>query len=283
MELNLEVVGKVYEGVPFKYNWKTCATYALGIGASADDLEYTWEGAPQFKVVPSFAVCPTFPIIIEALQEIRADFRKLVHGAQTLTFHRAIPKKGILRSTGQITEVQDKGKGAVVIIETQTTDDGGQPLFDTSWSIFCRGQGDFGGERGESPSIPSPVSGADPVLDLTMDTRPEQALLYRLSGDLNPLHVDPELATKAGFEKPILHGLCTYGYAVHAVVKNLCGGDPARLKSFQARFSREVYPGDTLSMQVIPAEGSTEEKRIYRLQVDVGERTVLANGVVEVS
>ena len=161
MELNLDVVGKVYEGAPFKYNWKTCATYALGIGAGPDDLDYTWEGVNDFKVVPSFAVCPTFPIIIEALQEIRADFRKLVHGAQTLKFHGAIPKKGIMKSTGRITEVQDKGKGAVVIIETNTTDDQGNPLFDTSWSIFCRGQGDFGGARGESLPIPEAVEGAE--------------------------------------------------------------------------------------------------------------------------
>jgi acyl dehydratase len=279
MDLNLDFVGQEITPRPYEYDWKTCALYALGIGADTDALDYTWEGVSSFKVVPSFAVIPTQPIVMKALAKANADFRRLVHGAQTVTMHRPIPAEGILQSTGRISEIQDKGKGAVIIIDTQTTDGDGNALFDTSWSIFCRGQGDFGGERGESVPVPEIKEGAVPVLEETYQTVPSQALLYRLSGDLNPLHVDPELATKAGFPAPILHGLCSYGYAMRAAVDAVCDGDPARLKSFTARFSQVVYPGDALSVRILPSE----RENTYRLQVDVGDRTVLSHGVVEIA
>ncbi len=278
MELNLDFVGQEITPRPYEYDWKTCALYALGIGADTNDLDYTWEAVPSFKVVPSFAVIPTQPIVMKALAKVNADFRRLVHGAQTITMHNPIPAEGTLQSTGRITEIQDKGKGAVVIIETQTTDGDGKALFDTSWSIFCRGQGDFGGERGESVTIPEIKEGAPAVLEKTYETVGSQALLYRLSGDLNPLHVDPELATKAGFPAPILHGLCSYGYAARAAIESVCGGDPARLKSFTARFSQVVYPGDALSVTIVPSTVANT----YRLQIDVGDRTVLSHGVIEV-
>ena len=120
-----------------------------------------------------------------------------------------------------MTEIQDKGKGAVVIINTETTDAEGALLFETSWSIFCRGQGDFGGARGENTPIPDVVDGSTALFEKSYGTTTDQALLYRLSGDLNPLHVDPDLASKAGFDAPILHGLCTYGVAMRAVLDGL--------------------------------------------------------------
>lgn len=276
MELDLDAVGKAIEAPPFAYDWKTCATYALGIGAGPDELAYTWEKAPAFKVAPSFAVVPTMPIVMDALARVRADFRTLVHGAQTITQHAPIPKRGTLHSEGRIREVLDKGKGAVVIIETNTRDAEGNALFDTEWSIFCRGQGGFGGSRGESEAAPEAKAGAAPAFEDTLQTAPNQALIYRLSGDLNPLHVDPALATKVGFEGPILHGLCTYGFAVRAVLRHLCDGDPARLASFTARFSQVVYPGDALTVRAVPAT----EDGVYLLEAAVGDRTVLSNGVV---
>jgi len=276
MELDLSVVGEAFEPRPFEYSWQNCATYALGVGES--DLAYTWEGSETFKVVPSFAVVPTMPIVHTALHRIRADYRTLVHGAQLITLHGPIPAKGQLRSVGRVSEVQDKGTGAVVIIDTETHDESGTCLFETSWSIFCRGQGGFGGERGQSAPLPDPVAESAPVIDTSLPTLESQALIYRLSGDHNPLHVDPALATKVGFRAPILHGLCTYGFATRAVVSALCDGEPGRLKSFTARFSREVYPGDTLHLQAIP---STQAGG-YRLQVTVGDRTVLSNGYVEI-
>ncbi len=173
--------------------------------------------------------------------------------------------------------MQDKGKGAVVVIETHTTDGDGNALFDTEWSIFCRGQGGFGGERGESAPLPEARGGAPLAIDTTVQTSPAQALLYRLSGDLNPLHVDPALATKVGFEGPILHGLATYGFAARQIVRDLCGDDPTRLRSFTARFSQVVYPGDALHIRAVPA--TTPDT--WLVEVLVGDRTVLSHGVAE--
>ena len=278
VELDLSIIDRTYEPPPFEYDWKQCATYALGVGAGHQDLKYLWEGSPDFFVLPSFAVLPTMPIVMRALRDIRADFRTLVHGAQTIRTHGLIPREGILRSTGRVSEVQDKGKGAVVIIETETSDDSGRPIVDTKWMIFCRGQGGFGGPRGESSEILKAIDSEKPLFQTTMKTSFEQALLYRLSGDLNPLHVDPALAEKVGFRAPILHGLCTYGFATRAIVEELCGGEPNRFRSFSARFSQEVYPGDSLEIKAF----KTLEKNRFRLSATVGERTVLSNGLVEV-
>lgn len=177
-----------------------------------------------------------------------------------------------------MSEVQDKGKGAVVIIDTQTCDDLGELIVETQWLIFCRGQGGFGGPRGTSSEMPDAIPNHEPVLKATMKTSREQALLYRLNGDLNPLHVDPKLAEKAGFRAPILHGLCTYGFVTRAIVDQLCRGQPERFKSFSARFSREVYPGDNLDVRAY----ATRRSDTFRLSAAVGERTVLSNGLVEV-
>lgn len=281
--MNLDAVDKLYTPPPYTYDWSQCATYALGVGAGSDDLAYTWEGAPTFKVIPSFAVCPTLPIVSEALRDVGADLRTLVHGAQRITVHAAIASEGALHSRGRISAIYDKGKGAVVIVDTETTTAQGTPLFDTRWSIFCRGQGDFGGPRGERHVLPEAIADAAPLLDVTRQTRDDQALLYRLNGDLNPLHVDPATAERAGFRAPILHGLCTYGIATHTIVSQLCGDVPERLRSIQARFSSEVYPGDALRVTVLPTAQTRADLAVHRFTVAVGERVVLTDGVVEIA
>ncbi|MGC6415586.1 MAG: MaoC/PaaZ C-terminal domain-containing protein [Bradymonadia bacterium] len=278
MQLNLDAVGKAIELKPFQYSWKETALYALGLGMGTECLDYTWEGGEGVKVLPSFAVIPTQPVIMKALAQVNANFKTLVHGAQTIKMHAAIAAEGVFHSRGQISEVQDKGKGAVVIIDTETRDASGTLLFETSWSIFCRGQGDFGGSRGESVVIPEQID-EDPIFSVTYETSTSQALIYRLSGDLNPLHVDPELATKVGFKAPILHGLCTYGVATRAALEHLANDQPERLRAFTARFSQVVYPGDALTVR---GYRSTQENT-YRLEVLVGDTTVLSHGVVEVT
>ncbi|MCA9537880.1 MAG: MaoC family dehydratase N-terminal domain-containing protein [Myxococcales bacterium] len=276
MQLNLNAVGQVITTPPFAYDWRDCVLYALGVGAGLDDLDLVHEARQSFQVVPSFAVLPTMPVAMQALSAVKADFARLVHGEQRMRYHRPLPRRGTLHTKGRVAAVHDKGKGAVVLIESSTHDAHGDLCFDSTWSVFCRGQGGFGGERGEDTPLPDAVG--DVALDATLPTRPEQALLYRLSGDLNPLHIDPGLATAVGFKAPILHGLCTYGFATRAVVRHLCGGDPARLLRFDARFSREVYPGETLRVQARP----TAEANVFRLDVAVGEREVLSHGIVVV-
>ncbi|MCA9544445.1 MAG: MaoC family dehydratase N-terminal domain-containing protein, partial [Myxococcales bacterium] len=148
MELDLSLVGKPLPETTFTYDWQRTALYALGVGAGTGDLPYLFEKHPAFAVVPSFAVVPTTDMVMDGLRAANADFRKLVHGAQTITLHAPVPAEGTLTTTGRITEIQDKGKGAVVLFDTATHAADGALLFETTWSIFCRGQGGFGGERG---------------------------------------------------------------------------------------------------------------------------------------
>lgn len=279
MQLDLDVVGRTFEGANFTYDWRNCATYALGVGAGPESLDFVWEGSGAFKVYPSFIVVPVQPLIFQALNAVQADYKTLVHGEQTIRLHKPFAAAGVLRSTCRIPAVYDKGKAAVVLLETETRDAAGDLVAQTQWSIFCRGQGGFGGEAGPAPTLPEAAPDTAPAFAEACPTTPSQALLYRLNGDLNPLHVDPALAPKVGFEAPILHGLCSYGMATRQIVRHLCGGDPARLKRFSARFSGVVYPGTTIDVRAL----ASTTPNTYLLDARVGERSVLSHGVVELA
>ena len=174
----------------------------------------------------------------------------LVHGEQAIELHRQIPVEGKVRTVGKVAGIYDKGSGAVVVTESKSVDKAsGEPLFTTRASVFIRGEGGWGGDRGPSgPRNVPPEREPDHVV--TYQTRADQALTYRLSGDRNPLHSDPEFAKMAGFPKPILHGLCTYGFTGRALLHSLCGSDPARFTSMEARFSKPVFPGDALTVKM---------------------------------
>ena len=277
MKLNLEAANDSVSAKPFTVTWQAAVSYALAIGATADELDLLWESHPNFRVFPTFAVIPTFPITLKVLGKMNADLSRVVHGAQRIEMDRPIPVGEPLHSTGRVIEVLDKGKGAVINISTETASADGTRIFTTDWSIFCRGQGDFGGERGTSPSLPEPIEADDPWQG-TIDTTREQAIFYRLSGDLNPLHIDPELAVKVGFKSPILHGLCTYGQAARLLMSNLYDGQWDRLHTFSTRFSREVYPGDSIQVSARP----TANVGCHRIEAVVDDRTVLSHGVLEV-
>jgi acyl dehydratase len=201
-------------------------------------------------------VLPTFAVIVGlggggALKAVGSfNPALLVHGEQGITLHRELPVQGRVRVTSTVTGIYDKGSGAVVVLESQAVDAAsGEPVFDTRSSLFLRGEGGFGGDRGPSgPRNVPPERAPDHVV--TYETRPDQALLYRLSGDRNPLHSDPEFAKLAGFPRPILHGLCTYGFTGRAVLHALCGSDPARFRSMEGRFTKPVFPGDTLTVKL---------------------------------
>jgi acyl dehydratase len=173
----------------------------------------------------------------------------ILHGEQSITLHRELPPQATLTLQGEITALWDKGAAAVVEIETTASDDGG-PLFTAKAGIFARGSGGFGGERGPSAKEKNNPPEKEPDHVVSDETRIEQAAIYRLSGDRNPLHIDPEFAKMGGFDTPILHGLCTYGFVGRAVLKALCGNDPAKLKHFEARFADVVYPGDTITTKM---------------------------------
>jgi len=223
--------------------------YHLGIGAGINkatdpaELEYTYER--NLKVLPSFGVIPVFDALLNmnAIDGIDVNFALVLHGEQDLVLHRPIPVDGSIESEVSVAGLYDKGKAGVVVLEVESSDDEG-PLFTNRFSIFARGEGGFGGESGPKAGNEAPERAPDAVVE--SPTMTHQALLYRLSGDKNPLHADPEFAAIAGFDIPILHGLCTYGAACKAVVDEMLDGDVTRVARYQVRFSGVVFPGETI-------------------------------------
>jgi acyl dehydratase len=248
MTLDPSAVGA--SGGPVERSWtsKDCLLYALGVGAGLDELDFATE--KNQKVLPTIAVvlAPRAAVPLDKIGPFNPAM--LVHGEQAIELARPLPPEGTLRATGKIVGLYDKGKSAVVVSETEALDAAtGSLLFRTRGAAFIRGAGGFGGDRGPSAaSYELPTR--KPDHEVTYKPRPDQALLYRLSGDRNPLHSDPEFAKLAGFPRPILHGLCTYGFAGRALLHALCGGDPARFKAMEGRFSKPVFPGEALTTKL---------------------------------
>jgi acyl dehydratase len=254
MPIDLSVVGKPLGAVTHEYTERDVMLYALGVGCGRDDLTFTYEKG--LRVLPTFAVVPSFPAMMNLGGALQVNPAMVLHGEQGIALHAEIPTHGRLTTTPTVSAVYDKGRGAVVVVETDTVDEHGTLLFHNTSSIFIRGEGGFGGDRG--PSGPRNVPPERPP-DHTVSyhTLPQQALIYRLSGDMNPLHADPEFSKLGGFDTPILHGLCTFGHAGRAVLETWCDRDPSRLRSFEVRFSGVVFPGQTITTdmwQVAPGE-----------------------------
>ena len=247
--ISSDLVGMTFEPVPFSWDSKDVMLYAVGVGAKPEgELEFVYEGKGP-KVLPTYAVIPGMFSMGGLVSNVDIDLAMLLHGEQAITLHREIPPEGKVRVTGRISEVWDKGKAAVIGSEGIVEDDQGL-LFTTKATLFIRGAGGFGGERGPSTAgvnVP-PERQPDHVVEEV--TRPEQGAIYRLSGDRNPIHIDPDFATMAGFQKPFMHGLCTYGIVGRAILRSLCGGDPSRFESFAARFADQVYFGDTIITKI---------------------------------
>ncbi|HWO61189.1 MAG TPA: MaoC/PaaZ C-terminal domain-containing protein [Umezawaea sp.] len=235
-----------------KFSWTSSDVllYHLALGAGPDDLRYTYER--DLHVLPTFGVVAatlraTEPPTV-SFPGIDVDLARVLHGTQEITVHRPLPVRGEAVLRTRVADVFDKGTAAVIVQESTAVDTDGTALFTTRSSIFARGEGGFGGSRGPSTRVEVPDRAPDAVLDTP--TLPQQALLYRLCGDRNPLHADPEFARLAGFDAPILHGLCTYGVVCKAVVDALLDGRVDRVTSFAARFTGVVYPGETLRTRV---------------------------------
>jgi acyl dehydratase len=253
MALNHSLVG--VPGEPQERSWdsKDALLYAVGVGAGLGDplaeLEFTTENSEgiEQKVLPTYAVLIAQGRTSGNLGDF--DRAMLVHAEQAVELHRPLPVEGTVRTTSTVTGIYDKGSGALVVTENVAVDAAtGEPLATTRSSAFIRGEGGFGGERGSDAAWDRPDRAPDHLL--TYQTRPEQALVYRLSGDRNPLHVDPKFAARGGFDRPILHGLCTYGVTGRALLHVLCDSDPARFGSMSGRFSRPVWPGEALTISV---------------------------------
>lgn len=253
MGLNHSVVGKTSEPQQKSWTSKDALLYAVGVGAGLGDplkeLEFTTENSEgiQQKVLPTYGVLVSQAAGGHDLGDF--DRAMLVHAEQYVELHRPLPVEGTVSTTTTVTNIFDKGSGALVVTENEAKDAAsGEPLVTTRSGVFIRGEGGFGGDRGPRDSWARPDRDADHTV--VMETRPEQALVYRLSGDRNPLHADPKFAARGGFDRPILHGLCTYGVTGRALLHALCGSDPARFKSMYGRFSKPVWPGDTLTVSI---------------------------------
>jgi acyl dehydratase len=238
------------ELAPLRHRWtaRDVILYALGVGAGAGDLDLVYEARGP-RVLPTFAVVPSSHFLPAFLDAVDFDVGDLLHGEQSIMLHRTIPAESEVESTRRCVAVWDKGpSGAVVVWESVSSDAEG-PLFSTTNASFIRGAGGFGGDRGPSGGRNAPPE-RPPDAELYVETSPDQAALYRLSVDLNPMHIDPQLARAHGYERPFLHGLCTYGVVARAVIGAVCEGVPERLEAYEARFSGLVYPGDGLRVRV---------------------------------
>ena len=252
MPIDPSAVGARSEPTEHSWGSKDAILYALGVGAGTDELAFTTESTsdtPQ-RVLPTMAVVLATGFFGAFAKVGEFNPAMLVHGEQAIELFGEIPVKGTVSTVGEITGIYDKGKGALVVCESTSTNvETGEPLFRNTFAAFIRGEGGFGGDRGPAgPKNEAPDREPDHVV--TYQTRDDQALLYRLSGDRNPLHSDPAFAAMGGFDRPILHGLCTYGFTGRALLHTLCGSDPSRFRGMEGRFSSPVLPGEALTVSM---------------------------------
>ncbi len=286
MPIDPNAVGAKTDPKPFEWTDRDTMLYALGVGCGTADPAFTTEnshGIPQ-QVLPTYAViaCPAWGV---ASRVGSFNWAMLLHGSQQIRLYAPLPPSGKLDVSSEVVDIQDKGEGknAILVFKGTGVDpDTGRVVAETVSTAVIRGEGGFGGQPGERPAAPEiPDRGADAVVSLP--TTEDQPLIYRLSGDRNPLHSDPWFATKlAGFPKPILHGLCTYGVAGRVLVGELGGGDAGQITSVGARFTAPVFPGETLTTSVWRTEPG---HAVFRTEASApdgsGKRLVLADGTAE--
>ncbi|HEU5019594.1 MAG TPA: MaoC/PaaZ C-terminal domain-containing protein [Pseudolabrys sp.] len=269
--------------VEHSYGPRDCILYALGVGLGQDScngeqLSFVYE--KNLKALPTFALVQGYTAYFLRRQDVGITWTHVVHGEQGLTLHKPVAPKGMVIGRTRILDVIDKGvdKGALIYSERQIIDKvSGDLLATLNQTTFCRADGGFGGRKRTSPP-PHVLPARAPDIVSDLPTRPETALIYRLSGDVNPLHADPAFARAAGFPRPILHGLATFGVAGHALLKHVCGYDPARLKSMATRFSAPVFPGETIRTEI------WRDGAVVSFRSTVVERGVIAinNGRAEI-
>jgi acyl dehydratase len=253
--------------------------YHLGIGAGVPptdprELRYTFE--KDLRVLPSFGVIPVFGALgkLGQIPGIQINFALLLHGEQDIEIHRPLPSTASIRSRGRVTGLYDKGRAALIVLEVETTDDAGEPLFTNRFSLFARGEGGFGGDPGPKPGNVRPERAPDLVVE--SPTVRQQALLYRLSGDKNPLHADPEFARLGGFDAPILHGLCSFGIVCKAAVDEVLDGEVERVARYGVRFAGVVFPGET----IVTSLWRESDRILIDARTAQRDSPVISNGVI---
>ncbi|GJF08516.1 3-hydroxyacyl-thioester dehydratase HtdY [Mycolicibacterium cyprinidarum] len=286
MPIDPNAIGATAPPQIFEWTDRDTLLYALGVGAGTADLAFTTENSHGIdqQVLPTYAVICCSPFA--AVAKIGSfNFSRLLHGSQGIRVFAPLPAAGRLSVVSEVADIQDKGEGknAVVMLRATGSDpETGQRVAETSTTLVIRGEGGFGGQPGQRPAAPE-VPERDPDARVALPTREDQALIYRLSGDRNPLHSDPWFARElAGFPKPILHGLCTYGVAGRALVADLGGGDASKVTAISARFTSPVFPGEVLTTSIWRLESGRAVFRTEAADLDGSDaRLVLEDGVVE--
>jgi acyl dehydratase len=252
--------------------------YALGIGAR--ELGYVYEDG--LEAFPTIAAVVTYPGFFAKDPKYGLTWQKVLHAEQSVEIHRPFPSSGAFHASTKIDEIFDKGadKGAIMEVSRVIYEDGSpEPVATVRSRSFLRGDGGFGNMGQGRPPAPHAIpDDRAPDISVRLPTHEDQALIYRLSGDYNPLHIDPEVARSAGFDRPILHGLCTYGVVGRALVQSVCEGRAARLKRMDVRFSSPVYPGEAVTTEVWH-EG--EGRAAFRARIESRDVTVINNGLLE--
>ena len=284
MPLNPDAVGATGDVRTISWTSKDALLYAVGIGAGQAELAFTTENTKDTPQV----VYPTFAVVAgsgtaspgaSAMSQIGTfNFALLVHGSQAITLARPIPVEATATVQDKVVAMYDKGKAAVVVMENEVKLASGEPLWTTRSSVFIRGEGGWGGDRGPSGPQNEPPADTAPDHEVTLQTSPDQAFVYRLSGDRNPLHTDPSFAAIGGFDRPILHGLCSYGFTGRALLGALAGNDVTRFHHIEGRFSSPVLPGDALTVKAWVTEPGTAV-----FTTSVGDRVVIDQGLVRYS
>jgi acyl dehydratase len=245
MAIDPQSLGGETPSIEFNYTWRDTVMYALGVGASAnEELDYLYEGRGP-KVLPTFGTIPTFAAFDALVDRIGCDRRGMVHHSQQMDLFKPLRPNARLRVLGRVAGLYDLRRAAISVFSIDAYDEDDDLIIRGEVTVLLRNDGGFGGNRSpktERVALPE----RDPDFETRDQVAATQALLYRLCGDYNPLHADPDFAAQVGFDRPILHGLCTYGYAGRAVVKRACGGDPDKLRTLRGQFSNPVFPGDTL-------------------------------------
>lgn len=284
MPLNPEAVGAVGDVRTMSWSSKDALLYAVGIGAGQSDLPFTTENTqntPQV-VFPTFAVVAgsgTASAGASAMSQIGSfNWALLVHGSQAITLHRPIPVEAQATTQDTVVAMYDKGKAAVVVMENEVKSSDGEPLWSTRSAVFIRGEGGWGGDRGPSGPQNEPPADTAPSHEISLQTSPDQAFVYRLSGDRNPLHTDPAFAALGGFDRPILHGLCTYGFTGRALLGALADNDVTRFHHIEGRFSSPVMPGDALTVRIWRTDHG-----VAVFTTSVGDRVVIDQGLARFS
>ena len=276
MALNPDAVGKKIGPFTKDYTWKDAVLYALGVGAGFSDLEYCYE--KDLKVIPSFGITTIYDFMAEVATTSNVNLAGILHGEQELIFHNPIPPEGAMITEGAIKHYYDKGKdkGALIVGEFETSHSNGQKLFTSIVTVFARLDGGFGGENAPAKEVAFPDRDPDFVVDASPSA--DQPLIYRLSGDVFQLHVDQEFAEMAGFEKPIMHGLCTHGYACRSLIQTFIPGEPEKARRMDCRFKRPLYPGMPVKIVIWKTD---EGRAVWKVINTETKEVVIDNGVFE--